>query len=227
MSFKTKNKFPIPKEELAYVAPEVRTKLFRHLLNTYKECVPDLKLMVAYLNWGYDEDERIKIKGEGALKLPQPRIIFNKKEDINNPEFNSSLKDILNDAWKQQRKCLENKNTGPLYDQPCAIDYLLIFKFNIQNRVSIFIDCPYICTRNSIPGYRYALRTEQLEFWLECVLETMTRISEHKFYEYITCICGLSIDKQSRDYWKKPENIKFLIPKLIDLRLRHMDRNTY
>lgn len=215
----------IPKEELKYVDPQSRVKLFNHLLQTIRNMVPDLKLIYAYLHWDYDENEEKEIVVNKKIESAyNPRIIYS-KDDINNPNSNPNIDTLRMNALSSHLKNMHTLSIK-VHDQPCYIDYMLFFKYttineyNKQSQDAVFFTSPYISTNYSIPGYRYAVRTEQIDIWMDTFIKTMPRVQLSKFNEFITNMCELSLDKESDKFWKKSENAKILIPSVIELYMR-------
>lgn len=224
MIFSDEDEISIPKEELKYVEPQSRIKLFNHLLSTIKKMVPDLKLIYAYLNWDYDENEEKEIVVNRKIESAyNPKIIYS-ENDVNNPAKNPDIDKQRLEALSSELKNMHTMNIK-VHDQPCYIDYMLFFNFSVigkdnQNQDAIFFTCPYISTIYSIPGYRYAIRTEKIDSWMNTFIKTMPRIQLCKFNEFITNMCELSLNKNDNNYWKNPENAKVLIPYIIELCLR-------
>jgi len=70
-------KLNIPREELLFVMPEPRLKLFYDLINEYKKRRPELKLRYAYLNFNekFGIDYLLVFEGIGA-KNGMPTILY-------------------------------------------------------------------------------------------------------------------------------------------------------
>ncbi len=225
MFISDKDEIFIPKEELRYVEPQSRIKLFNHLLDTLKRMVPDLKLMYAYLNWDYDENEEEEIVVNRKIESAyNPKIIYS-QNDVNNPDQNPDIDTQRMNALSTELKNMHTM-TIKVHDQPCYIDYMLFFKYttineyNKQEQEAVFFISPYISTDFSIPGYRYVVRTKQLDSWIDTFIKTMPRVESTKFNEFITNMCGLSLDKGNEKFWKKSENAKILIPFVVELYMR-------
>lgn len=109
------------------------------------------------------------------------------------------------------------------FSSELRIDYLVIFKAEIQNRLIYFWDFPYAFTNRAIPAYRYAVKTNQHEaFFKECT-HHMCQIDSSKFKEFIqSSQCGnLSVKPKDPNYWKNPENMEAVIKGFTDLGLRY------
>ena len=108
------------------------------------------------------------------------------------------------------------------FNSELRIDYIAIFTGVLNNGYKfLFWDSPYAFTNRSIPGYRYAIKTNQYqEFFNECK-KHICQIPYSKFVEFIQSdLCGnLSMDPNSSNFWKNPENSEVLIKNITELGL--------
>lgn len=202
----------IPLNELRCVQPDVRIKLFDRLVKEYKERYPEMKMIYACLFWGNPNAEKTKgyayvnkISGKYITGIASVDHDEGTAGDTTNVDKNPLI--------------VKKEIIYPAANQDIQVDYCFIWKSPYEKKY--YFTCPYIRTRSSIPGFRYALRTNQLDLWFSIAMEEAPSIDFRKFDEFIEYLCKLSTDKENPKYWKKPENKLQLVKFLIDLQMRH------
>lgn len=195
----------IPRPELRFVSPDVRIKLFSHLVNEYKRRYPELDMIYASLFWGNMNTEK-----------NQSEVLVHR---ITGQYITGSAKvdGIANAATSPL--VVKKKIAFPSANQDIQVDYCIIWESPYEDKV--YFDLPYIHTNRSIPGYRYCVRENKLDLWFQLALEDMANLDTDKFAEYIESHMKLSLDEESDLFWKKNENKVKLVSSLIDLGLRY------
>lgn len=197
----------IPKNELLFVQPETRMKLYSNLLAEYKKRYPELKCIYNVLLWGNINTE-CKSSKVFVNKINGRRLTGDRKADY----LDNGKNPIV----------VEETIKYPATHQDIAVDYCLIFRSPYENEM--YFELPYIHTNGSIPGYRYCLREDKLDMWFKIILEDMPHISVPLFMEYIEGNLELSLNKEDDLYWKNSTNKAKLISGLIDLQLRYVPK---
>lgn len=194
----------IPKEELLFVKPDVRMKLYAHLLNEFKTRYPELKLVYNSLLWG-------DINKDVATST----VYYNKITGM--PLTGDRIADTAN-AQGQNPMVAQKTIKYPATHQDIGVDYCVIFASPYEHMM--YFTLPYIHTVSSIPGYRYCVREKQLDLWFEITMEGMGWMKEQVFAEFIDEVLDLSMDKDSPKYWKKPQYKANVISRLVNIQLQ-------
>lgn len=109
------------------------------------------------------------------------------------------------------------------YNPDLKVDYLLIFTATVNGVPVVFWDCPFLYSNRAIPAYRYICRNGLHEQYFTFCMESICRTIKKKFDEFIESgLCGLSLDKNSPLYWKKPENSNKLIEAVTELSMEYV-----
>lgn len=234
MAFVSDHDFKVPINELLYIVPDSRKKIFLRLIQDYKTMIPSLKCICANLCWGVP-DNKMKIVdkeetfNQNSMTIPEDttnKLAYDidyirgvkAYESQKDPDFKGLS---IDDAFASNT---EGKLEIPVFDQPCQVDYYLIFSGISAGREVIFIDLPFVYSKRSIPAYRYCIREHKERDFFVNAIEEMARIPRQKFNEFIEMMAKLSLDKDDPLYWKKPENSDQLMKYLVDLQLRYVKR---
>lgn len=111
-------------------------------------------------------------------------------------------------------------------DPDLIIDYLVIYKArNDDDTMDLIIfDASIIYGTTCTPAYRYCRLNKKAKQFYQKGIENMVTMQKDKFYEFIQEGLGLSLDKESKTYWKKQENYKILCEGLLELSTRYQKR---
>lgn len=123
----------------------------------------------------------------------------------------ASRKKLFKDLLNEYKKRFPNFNliyANLNHNSSIPIDYILIFTTKISNNEVILIETPYLYSDRAIPGYRYCKRENQSDLFFEEASELMTRMPYDRFVEYLNAMLELSVDENSDNYWKAPENMQ-------------------
>lgn len=112
------------------------------------------------------------------------------------------------------------------YDSDLKIDYLVVFSTRVNDKSVVLWDTPYLYTNRAIPAYRYAVKTNQhAAFFKEC-MKNFKQIERERFIEFLgSDYChGLTLDHDSPNYWRNPENAPALMEGIVDLALVYIPK---
>ena len=153
------------------------------------------------------------------------------------PERNRYFMDIINVIKKKYPalKLIYASNlTGQTLnpDRPVP-DFVLVIKGNLvspnpkePDKSIILVDCPLIFTERSIAGWTIAVEEGNMDGYLKYMLDKALRIDESRFYEYITNMALLTLDKNDERYWKSPKNALKVATELEELYTRYNRKNS-
>ena len=108
---------------------------------------------------------------------------------------------------------LEMLYAGLNFDAELKIDYLVIFRTQTKSGSIILWDAPYAYTNRCVPAYRFVVKHGWHEaFFKEC-MSHFCQMPEARFKEFLQSDhCNyLSLDSNSPDFWKNPNNIDRLM----------------
>jgi hypothetical protein len=106
------------------------------------------------------------------------------------------------------------------WDKENPIDYLVMFKARTSaGSPLILYDMPILYSSRTTPAFRYVIKNDLYADFYKDAATFMCKLPESKFNEFIIDLCGLSFDKKSELYWKRPENSKEFIANLIELQM--------
>lgn len=152
-----------------------------------------------------------------SLDIPQEVLNFI-KPDTRMEVFNYILKDYAK-RYPQLKLQFAYINT----DSESPIDFVVLFRTKSVDgkRNLIVFDIPVIYSDRSLPGFRYCKSQgkDMTNKYYDYAIDNMTRLDETKFHEFITHVAKLSLNKRSKNYWKKEQHAKDLASKLFDLSL--------
>lgn len=112
-------------------------------------------------------------------------------------------------------------------DPEIPMDYILLFKTkNIEGTVNLTVyDCPMLYSDRSIPGYRYCKRTGKLDLFFEEAVNSMVRLPEFNFIEFVTGLLQLEYaDENSEKYWKNEAFAASVARNLMELSTRYVQK---
>lgn len=151
-------KFDVPLRNFhQHIGKELRTELFKGIVDGYKRNYTSCKVLMAYLNW----------------------------------------------------------DTGEMFD------FCIIMETtNTQGVPFILYMVPFFGDRHTIQGFYYCLTHDLIDEYFDDTFLALVPIERNGFFETIMTL-GLSEDKASPNYWKKPENISRLAKRLSDMAIRY------
>ena len=148
------------------------------------------------------------------------------------PERNRYFMDIINTIKKKypalQIIYASNLTGQTLNPERPVPDFVLVIKGKLvsnnpkePDKSIILIDCPLVFTERSIAGWTIAVEEGNLDGYLNYMLDKALRIDESRFYEYITHMALLTLDKNDPRYWKSPANAEKVATELEELYTRY------
>lgn len=106
-------------------------------------------------------------------------------------------------------------------------DYLIIYQARNDDDTTdiIFYDAVPIWAERCTPAFMYYRRQKKMNNFFQFGLDEMVRISKPRFYEYLTNVLDLSLDKEDQNYWKKPDFTFDVCKGLMDLSMEYRKKN--
>lgn len=153
------------------------------------------------------------------------------------PERNRYFMDIIN-TIKKKYPALQiiyaSNLTGQVLNPERPVpDFVLVIKGKLvsknprdPDKPIILVDCPLVFTERSIAGWTIAVEEGNLDGYLSYMLDKALRIDESRFYEYLTNMALLSLNKDNELYWKSPKNAEKVATELEELYTRYNRKTT-
>lgn len=102
-----------------------------------------------------------------------------------------------------------------------GIDYIVMFTANIEGQQIVLWDAPYLYTSRTTPGYKWAIKNNLYdEFFKDCWMH-MCRMPYPKFKEFIKFKCKLNFSKDSKEYWKDPNNGNIILEQFSSMAMQY------